>query len=210
MASLEAKEETVTEPKTGVNFPRALHDGLEMMGVGLRKKNLLGLVPLKIYAFGIYADKERLREIVKAKFESAPSEPKSELYNVAIDADMATVARLVVVYGGLNMGTVRKIFNDNLGASIKKLSQGENNDELLQRVLGEVREDLKLPPGSVIEIAKLPGFVLQTKVMDEVVSRVESEVLCRAYFNMYLGDDPLDPEAKDRFGRSLLSLFNNQ
>lgn len=44
-------------------------------------------------------------------------------------------------------------------------------------------------------------------VMGEVVSKVESELLCRAYTNMYLGDDPLDKDAKDKFGMSLLSLF---
>ncbi|KAA3459413.1 fatty-acid-binding protein 1-like isoform X2 [Gossypium australe] len=44
-------------------------------------------------------------------------------------------------------------------------------------------------------------------VMGEVISKVESELLCRAYINMYLGDDPLDKDAKDKFGISLISLF---
>lgn len=44
-------------------------------------------------------------------------------------------------------------------------------------------------------------------VMGEVVSKVESELLCRAYFQMYLGDDALDKDAKEKFGQSLLSLF---
>lgn len=44
-------------------------------------------------------------------------------------------------------------------------------------------------------------------VKDELVSKVESELLCRAYFHMYLGDDAFDKEAKAKFGASLLSLF---
>lgn len=44
-------------------------------------------------------------------------------------------------------------------------------------------------------------------VMGEVLSQVESELLCRAYFHMYLGDSPLDKDAKEKFGQSLLSLF---
>lgn len=44
-------------------------------------------------------------------------------------------------------------------------------------------------------------------VMGEVISKVESELLCRAYINMYLGDDPLDKDAKDKFGISLISIF---
>lgn len=48
---------------------------------------------------------------------------------------------------------------------------------------------------------------LVSAVMDEVVSKVESELLCRAYTHMYLGDDPFDKEAKEKFGMTLLSLF---
>lgn len=42
--------------------------------------------------------------------------------------------------------------------------------------------------------------------MDGVVSRVENE-LCRAFIQMYLGDDPFDKDAKEKFGMSFLSLF---
>lgn len=41
----------------------------------------------------------------------------------------------------------------------------------------------------------------------EVVSELESELLCRAYVHMYLGDDPFDKDAKEKFRTSLLSLF---
>ncbi|KAG5254512.1 hypothetical protein IMY05_001G0217500 [Salix suchowensis] len=38
----------------------------------------------------------------------------------------------------------------------------------------------------------------QRTVMDGVVSRVENE-LCRAFIQMYLGDDPFDKDAKEKF-----------
>lgn len=44
-------------------------------------------------------------------------------------------------------------------------------------------------------------------VMDQVVSNVESELLCRAYIHMYLGDDAFNKDAKENFGMSLLSPF---
>lgn len=44
-------------------------------------------------------------------------------------------------------------------------------------------------------------------VMDQVVSNVESELLCKAYIHMYLGDDACDKDAKEKLGMSLLSLF---
>lgn len=103
--------------------------------------------------------------------------------------------------------------------------------------MGEASDDIKLASGSVIEISKLPGYTMQTKgkitgtdgiffsywssqrkyspkvwslfyaVMDEMVSKVDSELLCRAYLYLYLGDDPFDKEAKEKFGTSMLSLF---
>lgn len=43
--------------------------------------------------------------------------------------------------------------------------------------------------------------------MDEMVSKVENELLCRAFIHMYLGDDVFDKDAKESFGKTLLSLF---
>ncbi|CAI9758570.1 unnamed protein product [Fraxinus pennsylvanica] len=132
----EAKVDEVSVPdevetKTGISFPGKLDDGKLLKAVGLRKKSMLGM-GIKIYAFGIYADNEKLRELVTAKVGKAPSKPTKEM---------------------------------------------------------------------------LPGYTLQTKVMGEIVSTVESELLCRAYIYMYLGEDPFDKEAKEKFGISLLSLF---
>ncbi|XP_062102914.1 chalcone isomerase-like protein 1 [Humulus lupulus] len=41
----------------------------------------------------------------------------------------------------------------------------------------------------------------------ELVSRVESELLCRAHFRMYLKDDSIDKDAREMFRKSMLSFF---
>ncbi|OMO69282.1 Chalcone isomerase [Corchorus olitorius] len=194
------------EPKTGVSFPVKLDDGKQLSCVGMRKKSMLGL-GIKIYGFGIYTDNEKLKDLMKSKIGKAPAKPSKELYQAVIDSDVEMMVRLVIVYSGLTMSMVRKNFDEGLGASIKKLTGGKKNDELANKVMGQASDDIKLTPGSLIEISRLPGYVLQTTVMGEVVSKVESELLCRAYINMYLGDDALDKDAKDKFGMFLLSLF---
>ncbi|KAJ4827566.1 hypothetical protein Tsubulata_004787 [Turnera subulata] len=205
----EAKKEEVAvevEPKTGVSFPVKLDDGKQLMSVGLRKKSMLGL-GIKIYGFGMYTDNEKLKDLLKSKIGKAPAKPTKDMYQVVIDSDVGMMMRLVIVFSGLTMSMVRKNFDEGLGASIKKLTGGKKNDELSNKVMGQASDDIKLTPGSVIEIVRLPGYVLQTKVMDEVVSTVDSELLCRAFVHMYLGDDPFDKDAKEKFGMSLLSLF---
>ncbi|KAI3474924.1 hypothetical protein Pfo_030235 [Paulownia fortunei] len=202
------KEEDVPvecEPKTGVAFPVTLGDGKQLNAVGMRKKSMLGL-GIKIYGFGIYADNEKLKDLLRMKFGKAPSKATKEMHQMVIDSDVGMMVRLVIVFSGLTMSMVRKNFDEGLGASIKKLTGGKN-EELTKRIMGEASDDIKLTPGSVIEISRLPGYTLQTKVMDEIVSTVESELLCRAYIYMYLGEEPFDKEAKEKFGTSLLSLF---
>ncbi|KAF9590227.1 hypothetical protein IFM89_032005 [Coptis chinensis] len=201
------------EPKTGVSFPVKLADGKQLNSVGLRKKSLLGV--------GLYADNEKLKELMRTKIGKAPAKPTKEMYQVVVDGDVGLTLRMVIVYGSLTMNMVKKNHEDCLGTSIKKLNGGRKDDELTNKVMGGASDAIKLSAGSVIEVTKSPGYVLQTKgkaivmhylvvvfhMKDEVVSTVENELLSRAYFHMYFGDDPVDKEAKENFGMSLLSLF---
>ncbi|KAL8471246.1 hypothetical protein ACS0TY_028156 [Phlomoides rotata] len=203
------KEENVVpvevEPKTGMSFPVVLEDGKRLNAVGMRKKSMLGL-GIKIYGFGIYADNEKLKDLLMMKIGKAPSKATKEMYQMVIDSNVGMLVRLVIVFSSLTMSMVRKNFDEGLGASIKKLTGGKN-PELTKTIMGEASDDIKLTPGSIIEISRLPGYTLQTKVAGEVVSTVESELLCRAFIYMYLGEDPFDKDAKEKFGTSLLSMF---
>ncbi|KAK6913064.1 Chalcone isomerase [Dillenia turbinata] len=204
------KEEVAleTEPKTGVTFPVKLDDGKQLKTVGVRKKTILAM-GIKIYGFGIYADNEKLKELVQGKIGKAPAKPTKELYQAVVDGDIGMAVRMVIVYSNLTMNMVKKSFDEGLRAAIKKLT-GKKNDELTTeypRVLGQASDDIKLSAGSVIEIAKVPGYVLQTTVKGEVVSTAQNELLCRAFIYLYLGDDAFDKDAKEKFGMSLLSLF---
>lgn len=207
-AKEESEEEIKTEiePKTGVSFPTRLDDGKQLNSVGLRKKHVLG-IGIKIYGFGIYSDNVKLKELLRSKIGKAPEIPTKEMYELVIDSDVGMMVRLVIVFGALTMSMVRKNFDEGLGASLKKLTGGEKNEELVNKVMGEASDSIKLSAGSVIEITRLSGYILQTTVKGELVSKVESELLCRAYFHMYLGEDAFDKEAKERFGKTLLTLF---
>ncbi|XP_050224339.1 chalcone isomerase-like protein 1 [Mercurialis annua] len=206
---VQKKEEEVgveVEAKSGVAFPVKLADGKHLISVGLRKKSMLGM-GIKIYAFGMYTDNEKLKAVMKSKIGKAPAKATKEMYEAVIDSDLEMMVRLVIVFSNLTMNMVKRNFDEGLGAAIKKLNGGKKNDDLSNKVMGEASDNIKLTSGSVIEISHLPGYVLETKVKGEVVSKVESELLCRAYLHMYLGDDPFDKDAKEKFGMSLLSLF---
>ncbi|KAJ3671757.1 hypothetical protein LUZ60_007836 [Juncus effusus] len=201
----EEEVKTEVEPKTGVKFPLQLADGKLLNATGVRTKKFIA-INVNICAFGIYGDNKKLKELLKSKFEKAPEKPTMELYEAVINSDVALTVRLVIVFPALTVNMVRKNPDDVLGACITKLNNGQKNDKLAKRIIGDA-SDIQVSSGSVTEITRLPGFVLQTKAKDKIISTVQSELLCRAYFNMYLGDEPLDKDAKEKFGVSLLSLF---
>nr|AOS52790.1 chalcone-flavanone isomerase CHIL2 [Tradescantia hirsutiflora] len=201
-----SSENMEVEPKTGVAFPVKLADGKQLHATGLRKKKIVG-VDVNMYAFGIYADNAKLKEILTAEISKAPKEPTKELYEIVINNDIPMVVRMVIIFKHLTIRMVKKNFEESLAVIVKKLS-GEKNEELVSKVWeGANTDGIKLSAGSIIEISRLPGHIYQTKFNDEVVSEVESELLCRAFFVQYFGEEPFDEEAKQKFGQSALSLL---
>ncbi|PWA72259.1 chalcone isomerase [Artemisia annua] len=196
------------ERKTGISFPVKLSDGKKLIGVGLRRKNFLGL-SFRVYSFGIYADKEKLTGVLRSKIVNTPTKGTDEIYKMVIDNTVGVTVKMVIVVSNLSMNMVRKNFNDSVVAAIVELGGGKNN-ELTKRIMEEAKDDLKLTRGSEIEITCLPGCILETKVHGKVVNKLESEMLCRAFIYLYLGDDPLDKEAKEKFGMFMLSLIGDR
>ncbi|GLU11343.1 hypothetical protein SLE2022_280980 [Rubroshorea leprosula] len=205
-----AKEEVAVEvePNTGVPFPVKLDDGkLQLNCVGVRRKSILGL-GIKVYAFGIYADNEKLKDLMKSKIGTAPPAPTKEMYDVVIESDVPMMIRMSMTFSNIsNTPLVKSGFADDIAGTIKKLNGGKRNDELSKMVMGPLSDNVKLKVGSLIEIYRLSGYVLQTKVMGELVSKVDSELLCKTMIYFYLGHDDLDKEAREKFGMFLLSLF---
>ncbi|GLT52464.1 hypothetical protein SLA2020_258100 [Shorea laevis] len=204
------KEEVAVEvePKTGVPFPVKLDDGkLQLNCVGVTRKSILG-IGIKVYAFGIYADNEKLKDLMKSKIGTAPPKPTKEMYDVVIESDVPMMIRISMTFSNIsNTPRVKSLFADDIAGAIKKVNGGTRNDELSKMVLGPLSDNVKLKVGSLIEIYRLSGYVLQTKVMGELVSKVDSELLCKTMIYFYLGHDDLDKQAREKFGMSLLSLF---
>ena len=52
MTLADSSSESVAEPKTGFSFPATIGESRRLLGVGLRKKSVLGLKNIDVYAFG--------------------------------------------------------------------------------------------------------------------------------------------------------------
>lgn len=69
---------------------------------------------------------------MRSKIGKCPEKPTKEMYQLVVDSDVGMTVKMVIVYAHLTMSMVRKSFDEGLGAAIKKLTGGKN-DELTKR-----------------------------------------------------------------------------
>jgi hypothetical protein len=160
--SITLADESVVEPKTGFSFPASIGDSRRLLGVGLRKKSLLGLKNIDVYAFGVYADCDDVKKLVGDKYANLPASEirgNKSFMDDLMEADIKMTIRLQIVYGKLNIRSVRNAFQESVGNRLKKFG-GSDNDELLQSFTSLFKDEYKIPRNSTIDLTKDPGHVL--------------------------------------------------
>ncbi|KAM0943653.1 putative chalcone isomerase [Dioscorea sansibarensis] len=205
-----APAETAVEPRSGVAFPAVLDGSRQLLGVGLRRKNVLGLKSIDIYAFGVYAEESDVKKLSEKYGSLSASELKEnkEFFADVLDQDLRMTVRLQIVYGRLSIRSVRSAFEESVGSRLLKFS-GSKNEELLKRFTSLFKDEQKLPPGSTIDLSREEGYILRTKIDGKEVGSIQSKLLCRSVLDLYIGDNPFDKLAKENVDRGLVSLLQN-
>ncbi|KAG8080035.1 hypothetical protein GUJ93_ZPchr0007g6038 [Zizania palustris] len=198
------------EPRTGAAFPAETAGGRRLLGVGLRRTTILGLKSIDVYAFGVYADDNDLKQL-REKYQKLPvSELKknAELINDALERDIRMTVRLQIVYGRLSIRSVRSAFEKSIGSRLQKFG-GSDTKELLQSFVSLFKDEYKLPKGSVIELSRESSHVLKISIEGEELGSIQSKLLCKSILDLYIGDDPLDKNAKDSIQENMASTLKN-
>ncbi|XP_052171248.1 fatty-acid-binding protein 1 isoform X2 [Diospyros lotus] len=209
--SLAADQSPVTEPKTGVSFPAVLGDSQRLLGIGLRKKSVLGLKNIDVYAFGVYADDGDIKKTLAKKYGEvsvSELEEKKKLIDDLMESDVCTTVRLQIVYGKLSIRAVRSAFEESVGSRLQKFG-GSDNKELLQRFTSQFKDEYKIPRGSIIDLSRERGYVLRTTIDGKEVGSIQSKLLCRSLLDLYIGEEPFDRQAKDDIEQKLVSVIQN-
>lgn len=191
-----------------MSFPAVLKDTQRLLGIGLRKKVILGLKNIDVYAFGVYANEADVRSVLEEKDKTlSGSESKAkELKDELMDNDILTTVRLQIAYGRLSIRSVRSAFEESVGSRLQRFG-GSDNKELLQRFTSQFSDEIKIPRGAVIELSREPGFVLHTTINGKEVGSIKSKPLCQSILDLYIGDEPFDKKAKEDVETSLASLL---
>ncbi|XP_030545866.1 fatty-acid-binding protein 1 [Rhodamnia argentea] len=207
--SLAENSPPVVESKTGASFPSVIGGSRQLLGVGLRRKSVLGLKNIDVYAFGVYADDKDVSKLLKEKYGKLSISELKESKEVSEDlmeSDICLTVRLQIVYGKLSIKSVRSAFEESVGNRLKKFSP-EDNKELLQRFTSQFKDEYKIPRGSVIDLSRDRGHVLRTTIDGNEVGSIESKLLCRSILDLYIGEDPFDRQAREDVKLNLASLL---
>lgn len=199
----------MVESKTGASFPSVLGDSRRLLGVGLRKKSVLGLKNIDVYAYGVYADDNETKEFLSEKYGKLSVDEfkgNKEFNEDLIENDISMTVRLQIVYSKLSIRSVRSAFEDSVGSRLQKFG-GSDNKELLQRFTSQFKDEYKIPRGSVIELSRERGHVLCTRIDGKEVGSIQSKLLCRSILDLYIGEDAFDRQAKEDIELNLASLL---
>ena len=201
--------DTFNEPHSGTPFPVSLTPtgGTTphwIMGTGLRQRTILRL---KIYAFGLYVDPEGARASL-SRFAGLPAstlERDESFYRQLLDLDFAMTLRLVMTRT-VNGADVAEAFDDALRPRMTRVMIDANNSgdlAVLERFRGNLDVD-EVRTGTEIVFSCGPAGRLATSVGGDERPPIDSRALCRALFDVYLGEDPISDDGK----RSIIAGFH--
>lgn len=201
----------IVDSRTGSSFPSVLEASQKLCGIGLRRKRILGLKNIDVYAFGVYADDDDVKRCLSEKYgKFSPSELKGnkEFNEDLLENDIHLTVRLQIVYSRLSIRSVRSAFEESVGSRLQKYG-GSDNKELLQRFTSQFRDEIKIPRGSVIHLTREKGHVLRTTIDGQEVGSIQSKLLCRSILDLYVGEEPFDKQAKEEIELNLASYLQS-
>ncbi|KAB2077240.1 hypothetical protein ES319_A06G087500v1 [Gossypium barbadense] len=183
------------EPRTGIEFPTILDNMLDtqnnsslasevLVGTGSRTMKIIKIKSLKVYAFGFYIHPYSVCKKLGAKYASIPVDElnkHNDFYQDLLSEDIGMTVRLVVNCNGMKVNTVRDAFEKSLRARLVK--------------------------GTIIDFQRTADGQLITKIGGNQIGAVHSKDLCRAFFDMYIGDFPVSEQTKEDIGRNVANII---
>ena len=198
-ASRAQAPETVREPESGVTFPVALMPPGSatphwLMGTGIRQRTIFRV---KVYAFGVYVDAEAARTAL-ADFAGATAEAlgRDERFTRRLlDLDFGMALRLVMTRT-VSGDDVADAFDEALRPRMPRAAAGADDTAAALATLRGYLDVDEVRRGAEIVFACGPAGRLALAVDGAGRPPIESRAFCRALFDVYLGEDPIERDGK--------------
>ncbi|XAR57540.1 hypothetical protein NMG60_11025717 [Bertholletia excelsa] len=210
----------VVEPKTGIEFPIILDNILigdndssftseVLVGTGSRTMTIIKIKSLKVYAFGFYVHPYDVCEKLGPKYASVPVNEVDkchDFYGDLLREDINMTVRLVVNCNGMKINTVRDAFEKSLRARLVKMNP-DTDYNCLTTFGALFAQDIPLSMGTTIDFRRTADGHLITEIEGNQLGAVHSKDLCRAFFDMYIGDIPVSEQTKEEIGKNVASII---
>ncbi|GMY29078.1 fatty-acid-binding protein 2 [Fagus crenata] len=208
------------EPRTGIEFPMILDKILAaeknsslssevLVGTGSRTMKIIKIKSLKIYAFGFYIHPYSVCKKLGPKYASISVDELNkhhDFYQDLLREDINMTVRLVVNCNGMKINTVKDAFEKSLRARLVKTNP--DTDYHCLRTFGSYfAQDIPIPAGTTIDFRRTADGQLITEIGGNQIGAVHSKDLCRAFFDMYIGDVPVSEQTKVEIGKNVANLI---
>uniref|UniRef100_A0A5B7AAM5 Putative fatty-acid-binding protein 2 n=2 Tax=Davidia involucrata TaxID=16924 RepID=A0A5B7AAM5_DAVIN len=208
------------EPRTGIEFPTILDNILVgennsslssevLVGTGSRTMTIIRIKSLKIYAFGFYVHPYDVCEKLGPKYASIPVSElnkRHDFYEDLLREDINMTVRLVVNCNGIKINTVQDAFEKSLRARLVKANP-ETDYHCLRSFGSLFKQDVPLHVGTTIDFRRTADGQLIAEIGGNQIGAIHSKDLCRAFFDMYIGDPPVSEQTKEEIGRNVASII---
>jgi hypothetical protein len=203
-----------TEKLTGIKFPTFIEDNFNyttelLVGTGSKTMTIMRFKTLSVYAFGLYIHPDSLCEKLGWKYASVPTaELKNNpgFFRDLLREDIHMTVRLVVNCNGLSINNVRKTFETSLRSRLEKMNPGTDY-HCLQKFGSYFSQDIRIPVGTTIDFRRTAEGQLITEINGKHIGAVHSKDLCKAFFDMYVGDLPVSVQAKQEIASNVGGLI---
>ncbi|CAL0322686.1 unnamed protein product [Lupinus luteus] len=213
---------SAVETKTGIEFPVVLDNVLPgvqnssfnsevLVGTGSKNMTIVKIKSLKVYAFGFYIHPCSLCEKLGPKYASISANELNghhDFYQDLLREDINMTVRLVVNCKGMKINSVKVAFEKSLRARLVKTNPS-TDFHCLTAFGSYFTEDIPLPLGTVIKFRRTVDGCLITEIGGNQIGSVHSKDLCRAFFDMYIGDAPVSEQTKEEIGRNVVNIIRS-
>ncbi|KAJ8542161.1 hypothetical protein K7X08_017027 [Anisodus acutangulus] len=206
--------------RTGIEFPTILDNLIAgernssftsevLVGTGSRIMKIIRIKSLKVYAFGFYVHPFDVCRKLGWKYASVPFcklNKRQDFYQDLLREDISMTVRLVVSCNGIKINKVRDVFEKSLRARLLKTNP--DTDYRCLETFGSIfSQDIPIHAGTTISFRRTTDGHLITEIGGNHIGTVQSRELCRAIFDMYIGNVPTCEETKEEIGKNVASII---
>ncbi|PIN21594.1 Chalcone isomerase [Handroanthus impetiginosus] len=208
------------ELRTGVEFPSILDDIMSgernsrfipevLVGTGSRSVTIFRIKTLSVYAFGFYVDPYDVCEKLGSKYAyilDNELNKRQDFYQDLLREDINMTIRLVVNCNGIKINTVKDAFENSLRGRVEKTNP-DADLSCIETFGSMFSQDMPINMGTTINFRRTADGDLITEVDGNHIGAVQSKDLCRAFFDMYIGDLPVCEQTKEEIGKNVLNII---